>query len=49
MFTITINGTLDQEEINFKPYVNHWFEYMGKTIDAFYYDEATLVVNKEEV
>ena len=49
MFTITINGTLDQEEINFKPYVNHWFDYMGKTIDAFYYDEATLVVNKEEV
>lgn len=49
MFTITINGTSSQEEINFKPYVNHWFEYMGKTIDAFYYDEATLVVNKEEV
>lgn len=48
MFTITINGTLDQEEINFKPYINHRFEYMGKTIDAFYYDEATLVV-KEEV
>lgn len=49
MFTITINGTLNQEEINFKPYINHRFEYMGKTIDAFYYDEATLVVNKEEV
>lgn len=49
MFTITINGTSNQEEINFKPYINHWFEYMDKTIDAFYYDEENLIVSKEEV
>ena len=49
MFTITINGTLDQEEINFKPYINHRFEYRGESIDAFYYDEENLIVSKEEV
>lgn len=49
MFTITINGTSNQEEINFKPYINHWFEYMGESIDAFYYDEENLIVSKEEV
>lgn len=49
MFTITINGTLNQEEINFKPYINHRFEYRGESIDAFYYDEENLIVSKEEV
>lgn len=39
-FTIKINGTSGGEKITFKPYVNHWFMFQDKTIDAFYYDEA---------
>lgn len=49
MLTATINGTANSDQINFKPYVNHWFDYMGETIDAFYYDEENLIVSKEEV
>lgn len=45
MFTIKINGTESGDEITFRPYVNHWFKYDEKTIDAFYYDEEILTVD----
>lgn len=46
MFTLTVDGVQNGESIIFRPYINHWFVYNDKTIDAFYIDEETLTVNE---
>lgn len=51
-YAFTLNLTQNQvtgvDNITFKPYVNHYFEYSGKRVDAFYTSEIVLNINAEQ-